>query len=106
MENSKAHIEQRRQNKYRRKLITALIGGGILVLAAGLIIGISAWNNRVDPSQVLVNGQPSLRVDQELIDFGDVIFDTPKTFAITLTNVGDEPLILSEKPYIEVREGC
>ena len=106
MGSSKALIEERRQKKSKQKILTTLILGGFLIIAAGSVFGISAWKNRANPALVSVNGQPSLRVDQELIDYGDVKFDTPKTFAINLTNVGDEPLILSEKPYIEVREGC
>ena len=106
MTNSKALIEERRQKKNRQKIMTALILGGVLIIAAGSALGITAWKNRANPDLVSVIGQPSLRVDQELIDYGDVKFDTPKTFAINLTNVGDEPLVLSEKPYIEVKEGC
>ena len=106
MTNSKALIEERRQKKNRRKIMTALILGGFLIIAAGSALGFSVWKNRTNPDLVSVIGQPSLRVDQDLIDYGDVKFDTPKTFAINLTNVGDEPLVLSEKPYIEVKEGC
>ena len=106
MASSKALIEQRRQKKNRQRIITALILGGVLITTVGSVLGITAWKNRSNPDLVTVIGQPSIEVDQELIDFGDVKFNTPKTFALSLTNVGDEPLIFSEKPYVEVREGC
>jgi len=32
----------------------------------------TALGNKADPSMVEVSGQPSLKVDQELIDYGDV----------------------------------
>ena len=106
MGSSKALIEQRRQKKNRQRMLTILILGGVMIIAAGSAIGITVWKNRAIPDLVTVIGQPRIEVDQELIDFGDVEFDTPKTFALNLTNVGDEPLIFSEKPYVEVREGC
>ena len=106
MASSKTRLEQRRQKKNRQRIITALVLGGVLIITAGSALGITTWKNRSSPDLVTVIGQPSIEVDQELIDFGDVKFDTPKTFALNLTNVGDEPLIFSEKPYVEVREGC
>jgi len=106
MSSSKALIEQRRQKKNRQKMLTILILGGVLIIAAGSALGITTWKNRANPDLVTVTGQPSIEVDQELIDFGNVKFDTPKTFVLSLTNVGDKPLIISEKPYVEVREGC
>ena len=106
MASSKALFEQRRQKKNRQRIITILVLGGVLIITTGSALGITAWKNRANPDLVTVIGKPSIEVDQELIDFGDVKFDTPKTFALSLTNVGDEPLVISETPYVEVREGC
>ena len=66
----------------------------------------SALGVKADLSLVEISGQPSLKVDQELIDYGDVKVNTNLTFDIELTNVGDQPLEISEPPYIEVKEGC
>jgi len=52
------------------------------------------------------DGTPSITVDQEQIDYGDVKFDIPKTFAIKVTNTGDSTLRFREEPYIQVMEGC
>lgn len=106
MASSKQIREQRLKKKKQKKTITFLVLGGLLLITAGSAIGYSAWKNRPDPELITVTGQPSLAVDQELIDYGDVKFDTPKTFAINLTNVGDEPLRITDTPYVEVREGC
>jgi hypothetical protein len=51
-------------------------------------------------------GTPSIAVDQQKIDYGDVKFGVNKTFAIKVTNTGDGKLRFKEKPYIEVLEGC
>jgi cell division septal protein FtsQ len=106
MASSKQIREQRLKKKKQKKTITFLFLGGLLLVTAGSVIGYSAWKNRSDPELITVSGQPSLTVDQELIDYGDVKFDTPKTFAINLTNVGDETLRINDTPYVEVREGC
>jgi hypothetical protein len=84
-----------------------LIMGGILLLGA-LVLILPGLGRRgvVDESRVEVAGQPSLRAEPESIDFGVVPLDTPKSFVFDLTNVGDEPLRLSQEPTIEVLEGC
>ncbi|MCK6583890.1 MAG: hypothetical protein L6Q49_12400 [Anaerolineales bacterium] len=51
-------------------------------------------------------GTPSIAVDQQRIDYGDVKFGVNKTFAIKVTNTGDGTLRFKEGPYIEVVEGC
>jgi hypothetical protein len=51
-------------------------------------------------------GTPSIAVDQQRIDYGDVKFNVEKTFAIQVTNTGDGTLRFKEEPYIEVVEGC
>jgi hypothetical protein len=73
--------------------------GGALLLAAGIIFGLQ--NIGSDSS-----GTPELAVDQEVIQYGDVKFNVPLTFAIKVTNTGDGTLRFKEQPYIEVRDGC
>lgn len=87
------------RRKPQRKSISPLvlmIGGGLLLIAAALFV---AFGNRN-------GGTPALAVDQQVIDYGDVKFNTEKSFAIKVTNTGDGTLRFTEEPYIEVREGC
>ena len=51
-------------------------------------------------------GTPSIAVDQQVIDYGDVKFGVEKTFTVKVTNTGDGILRFTEEPYIEVLEGC
>ena len=51
-------------------------------------------------------GTPSIAVDQQQIDYGDVKFGVEKSFTIKVTNTGDGTLRFKEDPYIEVLEGC
>ena len=55
---------------------------------------------------VEVQGQPSLKVDNDQLDFGDVKLGQTVTAAFTLTNVGDQTLRITQEPYIQVLEGC
>ena len=106
MAKSKTRIQQRRQKMKQQKRLTLLLIVGTLIIISGTIIGINVWKNKPNLALVSVTGQPSLEVGQELIDFGDVKLDSPRTFSISLTNIGDENLIFSQTPYIEVKEGC
>jgi len=76
-------------------LLVAL--GGVLLLIAAFFLANQAGDG---------GGTASIAVDQQKIDFGKVKLDTPKTFAITVTNNGDGILRFKEDPYIEVVEGC
>ena len=70
--------------------------GGILVAAATFLIARQGGDG----------GTPSIAVDQQRIDYGDVKFNVEKTFAVKVTNTGDGTLRFKEEPYVEVLEGC
>jgi hypothetical protein len=106
MNKTKARIQERRRKAQRRNTLIMVIVGGLLIITAGVMITWDAWSSRADSSLVAVGGQPSLVVDQELIDYGDVKLNTNLTFDLVVTNVGDQPLKISEAPYVEVKEGC
>lgn len=74
-----------------------LASGGLLIILAVLLLA------RQGSDQ---GGTPAIAVDQERMDFGTVKFNTPLTFTIKVTNIGDSTLRFTETPYIEVLEGC
>ena len=74
-----------------------------LVLFGGILLTVAAF---FFANQSGGGGTPSIAVDQQIIDYGDVKFDTPKTFAIKITNTGDGTLRFTQLPYIEILEGC
>jgi cell division septal protein FtsQ len=106
MNNIKAKRQERQRKKRQRNILIAVLAGGLLLITSGIFIAINMRENKADPALIEVSGQPSLKVDQELIDYGDVKLNTNLTFALQLTNVGDQPLRISETPYVEVLEGC
>jgi hypothetical protein len=93
---SRKYPHRRKPQKKTISPLILLIGGGLLV-AAALSITFSNGDG---------SGTPNLAVDQKVIDYGDVKFETDLTFAIKVTNTGDGTLRFQEEPYIEVREGC
>ncbi len=106
MNSIKTKRQDRNRKKRQRNILIILATGGILLITAGVSIAKNIAANKADPSLVEVSGQPSLKVDQELIDYGDVKLDTNLTFTLALTNIGNQPLKISEAPYVEVMEGC
>lgn len=94
----------KKNQKYRKQKqsktfpwLFVVFGGGLLLLVAVLFANRSGGD---------VSGTPSIAVDQQKIDYGDVKFGVNKTFAIKVTNTGDGTLRFKEEPYIEVLEGC
>jgi len=90
---SKKTLKRRRQGSSFPWSLAAL--GGIL-----LLIAVFLFANQDG------GGTPAITVDQQRIDYGDVKFNVPMTFAIQVTNTGDGTLRFTEKPYIQVLEGC
>jgi hypothetical protein len=79
--------------------------GGILLAGAALFAFWKAQN----PAQsvpVKVSGQPSLKVDRDFVDYGNVHLGKVISVAFNIANVGDKTLRFNEKPYVEVVEGC
>ncbi len=92
--------KKRRKEKQSKKPLIWLVSGGIFLIAAALFLVFGGSSDKNE------NGTPALIVDQELIEYGDVKFDTNLTFEIEVTNTGDGTLKFKETPYIQVREGC
>ncbi|HSO13321.1 MAG TPA: hypothetical protein VLT51_13155 [Anaerolineales bacterium] len=91
---SKKHKRRKQRQKFPWMLLA--LGGAFVALA--IILFARQGGDR--------GGTPSVAVDQQKIDYGDVKFGVNKTFAIQVTNTGDGTLRFKEEPYIEVLEGC
>lgn len=101
--------KSRKSRKYRRQrrfpTFWVLAIGGLL-LVAGAILFSRPDSGTATLAPIQVQGQAAIRVDQQEINFGDVLLNVQKTFTITVTNVGDKPLRFAQAPYIEIVEGC
>jgi hypothetical protein len=88
---------QRKKQRKRFPWALVAIGGVLLIIVAFFFANQDSGDG---------GGTPSIAVDQQKIDYGDVKFNIEKTFAIKVTNTGDGTLRFTEDPYIEVLEGC
>ena len=79
--------------------------GGLLLVVAGLVF-LARPGSQAAPVAPQVTGQPKLAVDRDKIDFGTVPLDKPVKATFKLTNVGDKPLLIEDKPTIQVKQGC
>ena len=89
---SKKHRKQKKNTPWP----LVAIGGVLLIIAAFFFVNQGGDNG----------GTPSIAVDQQKIDYGDVKFNVEKTFAIKITNTGNGTLRFKEEPFIEVLKGC
>lgn len=96
-------VTQRKRQKRLKSLSMIGIGGLLLVLVAAFLIKAAQPGPK---AAVEVAGSPSLKVDKENVDLGYVKLGKTVDVSFLLTNVGDQPLKLSEAPYVEVVEGC
>lgn len=92
--------KRRSQQKTVSTSLFILMFGGALLLAAGILFGLQRVGGGDE------DGTPTLAVDQQIIDYGDVKLNTNLTFEIKVTNTGDGTLRFKEEPYIQVLEGC
>jgi hypothetical protein len=103
-----ARIRSRRRGSTQAQSYLPLIIaiGGLLLVGAALF---AFWKGQQPASQsaaIKVTGRPSLEVDRDLVDFGEVPLDQVISVDFELANVGDQPLKFTAKPYVEVVEGC
>jgi len=92
--------------KTQRNWMLFLVLIGFVFVAVGIGMARSGKERAADPALIELSGQPSLKVDQDVIDLGELKLNTRLDFEIQVTNVGDQPLEISAAPYIDVREGC
>ena len=92
------HKTRKQKQKNSFPVILLVLGGAFIVVAAAFLFARQGGGDG--------GGTPSIAVDQQQIDYGDVRFGVEKTFAIKVTNTGDGTLRFKDAPYIQVLEGC
>lgn len=100
---SRHHQALKRRKSQRIWLLLGL--GGAFLIGAALFV-LRGNQNPQTLAAIEVQGAPSLKADQEKIDLGNAQLGQTVKVSFRLTNVGDKPLQFSEKPYVEVVEGC
>ena len=98
---NKKNLRHHRKQKSLPMLL--LVAGGALLIIGAFF----AFRKPSVPKAVIeVNGAPSLKVDKQRVDLGQVKLGQTVEVKFTMTNVGDQPLRFSKTPYVEVLKGC
>ncbi len=103
MKSKKAQRLKQSRRQKRLASLALVLGGGLLF---GLALWAFLWKDAAQKAAIEVNGAPSLKVDREQVDLGNVKLGKTVSVAFTITNVGDQPLRFAKRPYVEVVEGC
>jgi cell division septal protein FtsQ len=83
--------------------MVVLVSGGLLLILAFVF----AYTEPLKPkAKIEVTGKPSLKVDQEKVDLGNVKLGKIVEVSFQLTNVGDQTLRFKETPTIVIKDGC
>ncbi len=78
---------------------------GIVILIIGALIAIINGRQQ-EPYSPQVTGRPNAEVDQTLLDYGNVQFETPVEAVFHVKNTGDKPLYILGEPRVELLQGC
>lgn len=110
---SKGGVEVQKTKKYssrhgkpqkKNDKMPMILGiGSVLIL---LIAAFFVFQKKPSAYTPEVTGGPSLKVDKEKVDLGEMKLGSTAQVSFEITNVGDQPLRFSKAPFIEVKEGC
>lgn len=73
------------------------------------LLGVVLFNVTAKPAPAVkpeVAGAPALQVDKEKVDLGTVALGDTVEVKFEVTNTGDQPLVFTKAPYLEVIKGC
>ena len=93
---------QKKRNNPKKFPLLFIFGGLAIIIIALLF----AFQRKAEPYTPEVTGKPSLKIDKEMVDLGNVKLGQTVRVSFELKNIGDKPLRFSNVPYVEVKEGC
>lgn len=100
-----------RSNRYANKQKQPEKAGPLGIVIAGFVLILMASLAMFRPVSgalydVFGSGSPSLKVDKEKIDLGDVKLGKIVSVSFQITNTGNKTLRFNKDPYVEVLKGC
>jgi archaellum component FlaG (FlaF/FlaG flagellin family) len=69
-------------------------------------IGLLVWAASQPAYAPEVTGRPNFAIDNTLLDYGTVRNNTSVNAVFRVRNTGDQPLIITNQPHVQVVEGC
>jgi hypothetical protein len=97
---SNKYKKQKRNRSTWKYIVAGVIGLALIAWA------VSSFRSTPASLPAVSGGTPVVSVESKLIDWGNLKDFTNKTISFTVTNSGTGMLNFSEKPYIQVLEGC
>lgn len=94
----------KRKQSQKSPLLPILFGVGGLVLVALAAFSLRGGQQAKVP--VVEKGASSIQMDKEKVDLGAVKLGQMVEVSFQVSNRGDQPLRITEAPYVEVVEGC
>ena len=102
-----AERQRRRKEQERRDKLTGLIPFGIIGIVALFLIGFVVYGTLKSGGAFdNPNGKAQISVDHEKLELGDQKLGSTVRAQFNIKNTGDGTLRFTDKPYIEVLEGC
>src|SRR3990172_9528307 len=100
----KASKHPRQKRRLRNVLPTPLllVIGGVVLLGGAFFAIWKAGQPALPKISIEVTGSPSLRIDRELVELGDVPVDKLVTVTFNLANAGDQDLHFNAQPFVKV----
>ena len=96
-------LKHRQTQANNNRLPFLLVLGGLVILIGALFF---AFRKPAAPNIPEVIGKPSLKVDKQKVDLGNMKLGSTAFVSFELKNVGDQVLEISQVPTIQVIEGC
>ena len=103
---NKSKREEPRQRRAANPWPYVLIASGVFLIGIVVYAVWQAVNPGTPKVPVEVKGAPSLKVDQEQVDLGNIPLGQTVEVTFNVANVGDQQLRFTEAPYVELVEGC
>ena len=98
------HVAARRTAARPRAIPYVALGGAAIIVGALLLL--ASCGAPAAQAPVEVTGAPSLKADKEKVDLGNVRLGEWVNVSFEIANVGDQPLVFTEEPFVQVVEGC
>lgn len=78
----------------------------VVGVALVAVVLFSTTRTAAPAAKAEVSGAPALQVDKEKVDLGTIALGNTVEVKFEVTNTGDQPLVFTKAPYLEVVKGC
>jgi hypothetical protein len=96
----KSKLLQRREALARRRKTAITVVIGVFLISAVAVFA------SYEPYVPEITGRPNLSLDRSSINFGTLPLNQAVSAEFRVRNTGDQPLTITNEPFVRVAEGC